>query len=58
MWKWFSKNVEQKNKHSGQNSFVAKKPFEEFQVNIFFINDLENQKYKVGLLMIDVLQNV
>ena len=51
---WFNKNVEQKTKHSGQNSFVAKKPFEEFQVDLFFINDLENQKYKVGLLMIDI----
>ena len=52
--KWFNKNVEQKTKHSGQNSFVAKRPYQEFQVDLFFINDLENQKYKVGLLMIDI----
>jgi hypothetical protein len=52
--KWFNKNVEQKTNHSGQNSYVAKKPYEEFQMDLFFINDLENQKMKVGMLIIDI----
>jgi hypothetical protein len=52
--KWFNKNVEQKTNHSGQNSYVASKPYEEFQMDLFFINDLENQKMKVGMLIIDI----
>lgn len=52
--KWYSKNVEQKTKHVGQNSFVAKKPYQEFQVDIFFIKDLQKQKFTEGLLMIDI----
>ena len=51
---WFKSNVEQKTKYSGQNSYVAQKPYEEYQVDLFFINDLENQKVKVGMLMIDI----
>ena len=51
---WFTSNVEQKTKYSGQNSYVAQKPYEEFQIDLFFINDLENQKIKVGMLMVDI----
>ena len=51
---WFKLNVEQKTNYSGQNSYVAQKPYEEYQVDLFFINDLENQKVKVGMLMIDI----
>ena len=36
------------------NSFVAPYPYYEFQFDLFFLNDLENQSYKVGALMIDV----
>jgi hypothetical protein len=51
---WFKSNVEQKTKYSGQNSYIAQKPYEEYQVDLFFINDLENQKVKVGMLMVDI----
>ena len=51
---WYDKNVEQKTKYSGENSFVAKAPFEEFQIDLFSVNDLIEQKMKVGLLMIDI----
>ena len=33
---WFISNVEQKTKYSGQNSYVAQKPYEESQVDLFF----------------------
>ena len=43
---FFKKNVEEKRKPRGQNSFVAPHPYFEFQLDLFFIssNDLENQK--------------
>ena len=51
---WFVANVEQKTKYSGQNSYVAQKPYEEYQVDLFYINDLKNQKEKVRMLMVDI----
>ena len=51
---FFRKNVEQKKQLRGQNSFIPPHPFYEFQMDLFFINDLEKQKYRVGLLMIDI----
>lgn len=51
---FFRTNVEKKNKAYGFNSFVAPKAYYEYQVDLFFINDLENQKYKIGMLMIDI----
>ena len=36
------------------NSFVASYPKQEYQWYLFFINDLEDQEYKIGLLMIDI----
>ena len=47
-------NIEEKRKPRGQNSFVPKEPFYEFQFDLFFINDIPNQKMKVGALMIDI----
>ena len=54
--RWFEKNVERKKQLSGYNSFIAPHSFYEFEVDSFFItkNDLPNQKFKVGLIMIDV----
>ena len=52
--KWYSKNVQQKTTASGENSYVAKKPYEEFQIDIFYINDLIKQKTTNGLLIIDI----
>ena len=50
----FKKFVEQKTKHQGQNSFVGKEAYYEYEVDLFFINDLENQKVQVGLLCVDI----
>ena len=51
---FFRKNVEQKRKPVGQNSFIAPHSAYEYQMDLFFINDLKEQKFKVGVLMIDV----
>jgi hypothetical protein len=52
--KWFDNNFTRKTNLKGYNSYIASEPFEEFQMDLFFINDLENQDYKIGLLMIDI----
>ena len=51
---FFRKNVEQKRKPVGQNSFIAPHSACEFQMDLFFINDLDEQKFRVGMLMVDV----
>ena len=51
---WFNKNVEKKNQLKGMNSFVAPHPYYEYQLDLFFINDMENQKFKIGMVMIDI----
>ena len=53
---FFKKNVEEKRKPRGENSFVAPHAHFEYQVDLFFIskNDLENQKYRTGLVLIDI----
>lgn len=38
----------------GHNTFVPPRPYYEFQFDLFFINDMPNQKIKVGALMIDI----
>ena len=50
---FFRKNVEQKKQLRGSNSFVSPYPYYEFQVDLFFINDLEKQNNKVGMIIID-----
>ena len=52
--KWKEANVEQTKQQKGYNSFVAHKPYEEFEVDLFFMNDLPDQKYNVAMLMVDV----
>ena len=52
---FFKTNVGAKRKHVGQNSFVAPHSAYEYQTDLFFINDLEDQKFKVGMIMIDGL---
>ena len=51
---WFSKNVGNNKQPGGTNSFVAQAAFDEYQIDLFFINDLEKQKFKVGLVCIDI----
>ena len=53
---FFKNNIEEKRKQRGQNSFVAPNAYHTFQIDLFFISkkDLENQKFRVGLVLIDV----
>ena len=48
---WFKENVEQKTKAVGQNSFVAQRPYQEYQIDLFF---MKKQKVKAALLIIDI----
>jgi len=50
---FFKEYVEQKKQLRGYNSFIAPYANYEYQVDLFFVNDLPNQKFKVGLIMID-----
>ncbi len=54
---FFNDNVEKKDNLKGFNSFVAPHNHYEYQADLFFIPDdefLENQNFKVGMLMIDI----
>ena len=45
---WFSKNVERKTQLKGFNSYVAPESNFEYQIDLFYLADLEDQKFKVG----------
>ena len=49
---FFRKNVEEKRKPRGENSFVAPHAHFEYQLDLFFIStkDLENQLFRMGLV--------
>ena len=51
---FFKKNVEQKRRPVRTNSFVAPHSAYEYQIDLFFINEMENQQFRVGMLTIDV----
>ena len=51
---WFSKNIERIKQPGGTNSFIAPEPYYEYQVDLFFINDLEEQRFRVGMVCIDI----
>ena len=51
---WFSKNVERKTQLKGFNSYVAPEPNFEYQIDLFYLSDLEDQKSKVGMLAVDI----
>ena len=51
---WFDKNLTKKTQLKGYISFISSKPYEEFQCDLFFMNDLEDQKYKIGVLLVDI----
>ena len=49
----FFRNVEQKAKPRGQNSFVAHNAYYKFQIDLFFLNDIPKQKFEIGMMCID-----
>jgi hypothetical protein len=53
---FISKHQEQKKQLRGYNSFIAHKPKEEYQVDLFFIpkKDFPNEVYTGGVIAIDI----
>ena len=53
---WFEKNIDKKRPMSGFNSFIPPYAYYEYQIDLFFVtkNDLDNQKFRIGLVMIDI----
>ncbi len=50
---WYANNIE-KTRYYGSNSFIAPHGNYEYQIDLFFITDLENQTYKTGMACIDI----
>ena len=50
---FFKNNIAQKKQQRGSNSYIAPYSNYEYQLDLFFINDIPNQKFKIGLIMID-----
>ena len=55
---WKQQNVERKTQLRGQNSFVASYPRQEYQMDLFFLSDLKDQEYPLGLLVVDIFRNI
>ncbi len=55
---WFNRNVERKSQVSGMNSFVAPFPNFEYQIDLCFFADLENQTFKVGMVCTDIFYKI
>ena len=51
---WKNKHTERKTNLKGFNSFIAEKPFQEFQIDLFFLPDLQKDDFMGGLLFIDI----
>jgi len=52
--KWKDKHTERKINLRGQNSFIAHKAAEEYQMDLMFFTDLKDPEYAQGLLMVDI----
>ena len=52
--KWKDKHTERKTNLRGQNSFIAHKAAEEYQMDLMFFTDLKDPEYAQGLLMVDI----
>ncbi len=50
---WYANNIE-KTRYVGSNSFVAPHAHYEYQIDLFFITDLEHQTYKIGMACVDM----
>jgi hypothetical protein len=51
---WFSENINKTKQPGGKNSFVAPGPGYEYQIDLFYLSDLKNQKMKYGCVCIDI----
>ena len=51
---WYSQNVERTRYFGGKNSFIAPHANYEYQIDLFFVSDLENQKFRIGMACLDI----
>ena len=51
---WFKSNLETTKQVKGSNSFVAPYPYYDYQLDLMFFSDLENQNFEQGMLCIDI----
>ena len=54
---WIKENVDRKTQVRGFNSFIADKPYEEFQIDLFS-DDLKDKDYQGGVLMVDIFSKL
>ena len=47
--RWYDNNTNQHIVSRGQNSFVANRPYDEWEVDLFFVNDKADDEYKLAL---------
>ena len=52
--KWFDGNFARKTNLRGFNSYVAQKPYEEYQIDLFFMPESDGEEYRQALMMIDI----
>ena len=52
--KYFEQNRVRRTNLKGYNSFIADHFKQEYQIDLFFINEDDNQEYNIGLLIIDI----
>ena len=52
--KWFDGNFARKTNLRGFNSYVAQKPHEEYQIDLFFMPESDGEEYRQALIMIDI----
>ena len=50
-------NLETTKQVKGSSSFVAPYPYYEYQLDLMFFSDLEDQKFEQGMLCIDIFTN-
>lgn len=52
--KYFEQNRVRRTNLKGYNSFVADHFKQEYQIDLFFVNENDDDEYKIGLLIIDI----
>ena len=53
--RYFEQNRVRRTNLKGYNSFIADHFKQEYQIDLFFINENDDDEYKIGLLIIDII---
>jgi hypothetical protein len=56
--RWYIENTNRQIVLRGQNSFVANKPYDEWEVDLWFMNDKEDDEYKIAIAGVDVFSKL